>query len=810
MNRKILNMSLLFLLSAYFTINAYADTTVTELSLDKNEYTGLGDRIKITFNSPDLNIHENTAEHLELQVYTSEDPKGFYTYIQETEDDSGIFTGYLLFSLDKANPKQRTIKVRSGVKIYIRYKDLVEETTWTPEDTEVKFDKSSFGGYGDRPLVTLTDNDLNLDIHNKEEVYVNVNSTSDAKGIKLKLVEKAPDSGVFTGEFGFDKVKSDEAEKKLLISYSDTITVSYVDDTCASGQTELRTYSSVWKPVTGTVKFNKSKYIGLHSVATVTINDQDLNQQSNNKDTARVRITSNADKKGFIVLAVETGVDTGIFSGNFRFDSKSTDNERDSIYVNPIDTIMAAYIDETSADNTANTSTTAIADFQFSEAEIQTSAVDGSGAGNMIEIIINEADANAPNIKDRIIAKVGSGSSFDDMTIWLEETGSNTGVFKCKLYLTGNSENGRSLQVSDTDNINIKYIDTNIPNGGSNEILKTVKWKYQSVMLKLDKEAYTGYNSEAKITLTNMDLNKSKEKVDLAEVKVSTSDSNSITLKLKETSADSGEFSTSFYFGRSSNRSKGTIKAANKDTVVVSYINKNDKNDTAECSASWSPQDGEITLDRKEFKGDGAPVKITVKDWDLANDPEQKDTIKVTARAQGIARSISVTLTETGKNSGTFTGTIYINGSGDKRPSISLGKTDSLEVLYTDKETKDGAEANRTAYATWGGISEAKLTLDKATYSGYDTYMTINLNDPDQNWSTTVRDKVYVLVKAKSGKTNTEYTLTETGSNTGVFYARLKLTTEAPATSKVRVAPVDEITVTFKDKNVSISAPFKD
>lgn len=808
MKRKILIFTLLFLLSAYFTINAYGYTTDMEFKLDKNEYTGLGDMITITVKAPHLDIRDNAAEHLELQVYTSEDPKGFYTYIQETENKSGIFKGILRFSLTESNPKLRILKVSSGIKIYIKYNNYIEETTWHPEDAEVRLDKKSYGGYGDRPVVTLADNDMNMNILEKEEVNVTVASSSDTKGIVLKLVEKSADSGIFTGDFGFDEHMSDNINKKLRISYDDTVTVSYTDDISTSGKPERRTCSSVWRPVSGTVKLNKSSYVGVNSTATVTVTDKDLNLRLDYKDIARVRITSEADPKGFVVIATETGVNTGTFTGTFEFNSKSTDNDKKSILVNSSDKITASYTDEINADNKVNESTAAVAGFQFSQAKIQTSAANDEGSGNMIEITISEADANSPNVRDNIIAKAGTGDRTDDVTIRLEETGTNTGVFKSRLYLTGDDTGGRALQVSPSDKINIKYIDDTVPKDGKNEIIKTVKWQYQSVLLKLDKAEYIGYNSPAKITLVNMDLNKHREKADYVEVKVDASSSNGISLKLAETGADSGEFTGTLYFGKSSNRAKQTIKVSAGSTVVVSYINKSDRADSAECSASWSPQDGQITLDRQEYKGNGIPVRITVKDWDAAKNTDVRDELKVVARIQGSAKSVAVMLSETNKNSGTFTGTVYINGRAELKPSLALKPADRLEVTYTDEDTTTGAPESRSAYATWGGISEASLTLDKTEYQGYDTYMTITLNDPDQNKNTTSRDKVVVRVKSENGKTNLEYTLTETGVNTGIYTAKLKLSDDNPSISNVRVTSDDEITVTFKEKEVEVSAIF--
>jgi len=700
MKSKTFKLGLLFLLTAYFTINAYCYSTDVELKLDKNEYVGLGDRVNITITAPNLNLAENVAEHLELQVYTSEDPKGFPTYIQETKADSGIFKGQLLFSMKESDSKRRILKIKSGISIYIRYKKIIAEATWKAGDGEIKLDKETYEGYGILPVVTVTDNDLNLDPLNKEDLYITAYSKSDTKGIKLKLTEKSVNSGVFAGDFRLSQVASDDNAKKLLISHDDTITVVYNDSTCTSGKPEIRTSSSVWKPVTGTVKLDKSNYTGLYSVATVSISDLDLNLRPDYKDIARVRITSKADPRGFVLLVNETGENTGVFSGSFKFGTGGTDSDKDIIKVSPTDTITASYTDERNLSNITNTVNTANAAFQFSEAAILTSAVNDEGAGNMLDITINDPDANMPDFVDRIIVKVGSGESMNDITLYLDETGTNTGSFKCNLYLIDGESHENSLQMTGADKINIKYTDSTTPEGNVKDIVKTIKWSYQGTILKLDKTGYTGYNSSAKITLNNMDLNKDKKKIDFVEVKVNTS-SSGIKLKLTETSADSGEFSGTLNFGRFSKSSNGVIRVVNNDTVTVTYSNKKDKSDNIECSSTWSPQDGTISLDREDYKENNTPVNITVKDSDIDVDPGKNDTVKVIARIQGSAKYTSVTLTETYNNSGVFTGTIYINGSGRSKPSIALKPGDKLEVIYVDKATSTGNDENRTAYATW-------------------------------------------------------------------------------------------------------------
>jgi hypothetical protein len=86
--------------------------------------------------------------------------------------------------------------------------------------------------------------------------------------------------------------------------------------------------------------------------------------------------------------------------------------------------------------------------------------------------------------------------------------------------------------------------------------------------------------------------------------------------------------------------------------------------------------------------------------------------------------------------------------------------------------------------------------------------MTISLKDPDYNKSTTAYERMEVLVKTSRGGTNKKYFLRETGSNTGIFTATLKLSKESLNYNTICVADTDEITVKFVDKNVTASAAF--
>lgn len=808
MKRKKLLLGLILILTSYFTMNVWCDTTAVEVKLDQSEYVGLGDRVKVQVKDQALNTHKYVADSLEIQVSTSEDRTGYKILVKETREDSGIFEVYVPFSLNTSNATNRSLKVKTGSRIYVKYGNITKEAVWKPDDAVLKLDRSAYLGRGMQPVITLDDSDLNLNAFLKEEVYVNVKSTSDAAGISVKLTERSEDSGVFEGRFNFDPVTSNDKDDLLKIAYNNTFTVTYTDMLNNAGKAAILTSSANWKPATGALKFNNNSLTGLESSATVTVTDQDLNLRSSYIDSVNIKISSNSDLAGVTLSLLETNKNSGTFTGTFKFCNTDYDKKPGVIKAGAKDTLIAEYLDAVNSDNIFNTKVTATAKFQLTEAIIETSAKNDVGEGSVLDITITDPDANNPSVRDMLIAKVGAGSSTNDLTLQMTETGTNTGKFKFSLYFTTGATNGQLLNMGSSDKVNIKYTDNTIPQGGSKDIIKTVTWKYQNQMLSMDKSAYAGYNTYATVTLFNMDLNNDSGEAERLNVEVETSNRKSIKLELKETSADSGKFQGRLYFGRSSDNGDDRIKVVGNDTITVTYTNKDDEDDIVQCYADWSPQDATITLNRTECTGKGAPVVITLKDWDATKDSGSKDEVRVEARVQGTTRNKTVALTETSGNSGVFEGTLYLNG-GDG-PSLKVSEGEKIVLIYEDKDTTSGNEQDIISEpVVWKGISTATISMDKTEYQGYDTYMTITLTDPDQNKYPNKRDSNEVVIKTASSSTGKRYTVRETGANTGILTVKIKLTKEASDTSNLRVTDGDTITVTFPDKNVSVKATFR-
>ena len=143
------------------------------------------------------------------------------------------------------------------------------------------------------------------------------------------LVESATNSGVFEGQIGLtsnaDQVSSTAMIFHKEIRQGDIITVSYTDNTDASGSENVATDSATFDLRTATLQTDKSEYV-IGQDALITLIEPDLNYDSDSIDTiplTRILWDSDAydDNEGISHSAFgavpsnlrETGTNTGIF-----------------------------------------------------------------------------------------------------------------------------------------------------------------------------------------------------------------------------------------------------------------------------------------------------------------------------------------------------------------------------------------------------------------------------------------------------------------------------------------------------------------
>ncbi len=104
---------------------------------------------------------------------------------------------------------------------------------------------------------------------------------------------------------------------------------------------------------------------------------------------------------------------------------------------------------------------------------------------------------------------------------------------------------------------------------------------------------------------------------------------------------------------------------------------------------------GTITLDRS-FYGSGVAIAMEVSDADIQGD----GTIYVDVSSDSEMTPESVALTETGSNSGIFTGSILTTSSSGVAGELTISDGDSIQAVYHDADNGTGNPEDKTAYAT--------------------------------------------------------------------------------------------------------------
>ncbi|MHB1393086.1 MAG: hypothetical protein ACYCYE_08425 [Clostridia bacterium] len=785
-----------------FSLHIYADSD-KDLKLNKSTYMGLSDSMQITLTSPENNRDRKASEFVLATVTTLDNEKGITITLPETGKDTGVFTSNVGFSANESSKDRKLIKVRRNSNIFVTCEGNTAEATWVPYNSTIKLDKNAYAGLGVIPRITLTDFDLNLSPNLQEEVEVTVMSGTDSKGIAVKLKENKYDSGVFTGTFRLTSSASNVSDQSLHIEYGDTISALYTDKTHTNGEETVSTGKSAWKPEKARLLINKNKFSGLNSKCKITVYDNDMNLKPEVNDTVTVRTFSDTDTEEFDVQLYETDIDSGIFAAEMKFSTYASNSKWNILKVGQKSTVGFHYIDSLDDANIKNTTIKANIAFELVEAKLTTSSDKLEGLKEYLTITVTDPDADNNTQKNYVSADIKT-SSGESLTLLLEETGSSTGIFKGKLYFSDKKINDKekkeySIVVKQGDSLTIQYSDATVPKGNNVLLEKTVLWTYDIASIAFNKSSYSGYETNAEITVKDDEANTNPRIIDSIRIRVGSTSTPEFDITIKETANDSGVFKGTITLAAEADRVKHCIKVFRGDTIQAYYDEEGKfSSGVVKATAVWQAFNAEIKLDRALYYGSNAKAVITVKDWDASIKPTAKESVTINASAEGNKDYIKVKLIETGENTGTFTGYIIINSS-QSYNNVILKDGKRLEIKYLD-EGSTGNIVERKAYATWEDHYDVKLQLDKDFYEEYGSYMDIKVIDPGKNKDAALKETVYAYVETKSVASITRITLTETGVNTGIFTCKLKFTDKAPSSGQIRVEAQDEIAVTYKEK----------
>jgi large repetitive protein len=220
---------------------------------------------------------------------------------------------------------------------------------------------------------------------------------------------------------------------------------------------------------------------------------------------------------------------------------------------------------------------------------------------------------------------------------------------------------------------------------------------------------------------------------------------------------------------------------------------------------------GVVTITPTSMPGNILALSVT--DADLNSLPTIVETMLVSVKNNISGEIETVTLTETGVNTGIFTGSLAttfgaIAGANDSG-TLNTQAADTITVTYNDALSSTGTAVARTATDTVSGGVTGIVSITPTSKPG-DT-LTISVADADLNTSSTTAQTVVVTaVNAVTGESE-QVTLTETGPNTGSFSGALVTATGATAgannSGTMNTKSGDTVVVTYNDAKAANGGP---
>jgi len=704
--------------------------------------------------------------------------------------------------------------------------------------------------------VRLYDPDLNINASERDfatlSVTINSYNGSTYGPIAVYANESLPNSGEFYFYFANASATIDSAtvrsppygneyyNKTWGLEKYDQVVITYNDQSPVGSVSVTVTY----KPYVATaadISFDRTSLeYPMNGYIRTYIKDLDYNLDPTSKDSVLLNITFVAPTVGISNSTVynftETGSNTGVFMNTTSYFTSSPFNA--TYFLNFTGAVSGTPVQVIYANETTEP-------YQYITLKYYTPTLNVDStfttAGNLTITVVdpnlNQKSWWAENIGEdynetvcqntTVMVKV-SGTQADNETLAEEfdEDDVNAGTFTYTLPVTIGNPNGNDgvLQLKTSDlRVNIYYIVN-----GTLKASTVSTWSKQAASLTIDKTQYKN-TDEVTMTLTAPDLNTESASINFITRQVSSSaflnyttvyftmddqvvgnltvkvngltakaGSKNITLTFIETGVNTGVFTAKLDLSNVK-RNDGT-DLADGDSIAITYYDAiNNVYSTATGTIGVAA--ATISLDRSTYpvpKNGNVIMYITVTDSTKNTASTTIDTANAYMDVYYYngtrATSDNVTLTETGPNTGVFKGARALMQSSDV-----LYINGWVKALYLDPATSKNITVTAMLMAT-----DAAISVDKATVKAGDTF-TITVNDPDGNFNPDTKEKVSVDYEytdlagnlVKSPTAGTPWSLSETGSNTGVFTYSLTVGLS------IKVKPGTTIKLTYSDDTPS-------
>ncbi len=687
-----------------------------------------------TLTDQDLNKNATAAETYFLRD-TSSNGQIDTVLFTETGVNTGIFTATIptTFGTTKgSNGKNVTFNAQANDTIVISYLDSVKanggSATIIAKTAVIGGHTANLSGTasiipGASIIDTLTDQDLNKNA-TVAETYFLRDTSSNGQIDTVLFTETGINTGIFTATipttFGTTK-GSNGKNVTFNVQANDTIYLTYKDTLASNGGpgSTIVLKTAVVGGHTAILKGTASILPGASIIDTLT--DQDLNKNATVAETYFLRDTSSNGQID-TVLFTETGVNTGIFTASIPTTfgtTKGSNGKNVTFNTQANDTIYLTYKD-TLASNGGPGSTMVIktAVVGGHTAILKGTASILPGASIIDTLTDQDLNKNATVAETYSLRDTSSNGQID--TVLFTETGVNTGIFTATIpttFGTTKGSNGKNvtLTAQASDAICLTYVDTLATNGGPGSTLRLSTNVIGGHTATMSGTISIIPGASIIDTLTDQDLNKNATVAETYSLRDTSSNGQIDTVLFTETGVNTGIFTatipTKFGTTKGSNGKNVTLTAQASDAICLTYVDTLAANGGPGATLRLSTtvtggHNGTISAN-PVFMAATDTSTFTLTDADLNKDPTKTEVYYLLLKNSSSEKE-TIKFTETGINSGVFTGLVRTISGIDPGPSgdtiFTVQPGDSIVATYHDSLTVTGDTANVTASVKIGSV----------------------------------------------------------------------------------------------------------
>ena len=606
----------------------------------------------------------------------------------------------------------------------------------------------------------------------------------------MSLVETGPDTGVFEGAFDTRLGNAtpgdgylDTNENPAALERLDTLTVSYTDAFSQSSDT-ARTIGSrmIFIDSAG----NETAAYATGSRAYLRVEDQNANDPGLS-ETVMVRLSSSVGDDLDVYL-FETDKATGIFEGSLQLnDSPTPDNINGVLETQAGGGIYASYSEAAGSSSSASAAITGSVVEFIDEAGQPTSELLENGSARVR--VFSLADNTDPGAVDSLTVSLSSLYAADSESLLLQEIGANASVFEGEIALdfvdpsSGSGTPGNGV-VETSNSFYPAFLadEVTLTFAGQSATANTVGLRLSFVdAFGQDTESYA-VGGRVYLRMVSFTANLDPGVVDQVDALVTALAGGDIEQALfTETGLDTSIFEGQVDLGPGAAQFDGLLDANLGEQIEARrYASTSTLPDAVDLATIGGSKtffvDAAGQLTSEYLQASEAFVQVT--DHSANQDPGLVDVTSVEVAAELTGDFETLSLTETGVDTGMFSGSIDLqvgsNVVGDgvltTDTSGGINPFDTLTAIYTDAFGQSQAMATTLGSRILfiDGLGVPVTSID----SGLTAYLRVEdhaANDP------ALADTVMATLFSITTGDQLDVYLFETGLDTGVFEAQVGL-----------------------------------